>query len=220
MATKNSINNATEFLVTDPGSSGDSFTQYSINGTAEFIIGVDDTDDDAFKVSQGGTLGTNDCLTITAEGEVRYPLTPAVAAAISNNSNVTGDSTEYTLNWANEIFDQGGDLSGTTFTAPIGGRYRIRFGVLFGGVTSSHTDGFLKIITSNRTYRSWMLNYGIARVGGTSGQVNVGSVNVLADLDASDTVTCTVTVSNSTKVVDVIGAITDPRGGFFCALVC
>ena len=217
MPTKNSVNNATGDLTVDPGASGDSFVQFDINATGEFRIGVDDDDGDEFKISQGSALGTNDTVTITSDGEMREPFTPAVNARTATTGNQTGDGTLFTINWSTEIFDQGSNLSGTTFTAPITGKYRIISFQLLNGVTALHTTGNFEIVTSNRTYRAMLATYSIRNPNSNS--MDMGSNAVLADMDASDTATITVTVSNSGLTVgpQVISA-TDPRGGIFCVL--
>ena len=50
---------------------GDPMIRFQLSGTAQFSIGVDDTDADAFKVSGSGALGTNDHLVVEADGDVR-----------------------------------------------------------------------------------------------------------------------------------------------------
>ncbi|MDC7243658.1 MAG: hypothetical protein PQJ44_06955 [Sphaerochaetaceae bacterium] len=92
----------------DPGASGDSFVQFDINTTGEFRVGVDD-DGDAFKISQGSALGTNDTFIMSAAGERTMALQPAFLAYLgTTDSNVTGDATVFTLGSGNaltEVFD-------------------------------------------------------------------------------------------------------------------
>ena len=218
MATKNSINNVSQDLTVDPGASGDSFVQFDINATGEFRIGVDDTDGDEFKISQGSALGTNDTVTITPSGAMRQELTPAVETFTPNASNVTGDGTVFTVDWSTEIFDQGSNMSGTTFTAPVTGRYRIMISIRLGGFSSSHTAGDFGIVTSNRTYKALVSDYQSLRQLGSL-QIIMGTNCILADMDASDTATAALTVSGGALTVDISTiSSTDPRNGFFCNL--
>ncbi|MCA9371212.1 MAG: tail fiber domain-containing protein, partial [Candidatus Peregrinibacteria bacterium] len=53
--------------------SGDPAIQFKIASSTEFRVGVDDTDGDAFKISEGGALGTNDRLIIDPAGNVYIP---------------------------------------------------------------------------------------------------------------------------------------------------
>ena len=106
MAKINAINNKSGELTIDPGASGDSFVQFDINGTSEFRIGVDDTDD-SFRISQGSALGTNDTFVMTAAGEITMPLQSAFSAYNSSDDlNATGDGTSFTCEFDTEIFDQ------------------------------------------------------------------------------------------------------------------
>ena len=197
----NSIDNKSSELTIDPGSSGDSFTQYSINGTPGFRIGVDDTDD-SFRISQGNALGTNDCLVIESTGEVSLPLQSAFLSTGDNQTNITGDSTVYTITYANERFDQNNDFDSiSTYTAPITGKYFFSFMTRADGVTTSHTAAETQIVTSNRTYTGNFLDPGNLITGNS---ITV-SLNIIADMDAADTTTTTVMMSGSTKVVDLSG---------------
>jgi hypothetical protein len=218
MATKNSINNVSQDLTVDPGASGDSFVQFDINATGEFRIGVDDTDGDEFKISQGSALGTNDTVTITPSGAMRQELTPAVETFTPDTSNVTGDGTVFTVDWSTEIFDQGSNMSGTTFTAPVTGRYRIMISIRLGDMSSSHTAGDFGVVTSNRTYKALVSNYQSLRQTGSL-LIIMGTNCILADMDASDTATAALTVSGGALTVDISTiSSTDPRNGFFCNL--
>jgi len=220
MAKINSINNQSGSLTVDPGASGDSFVQFDINATGEFRIGVDDDAADAFKISQGSALGTNDTFVMTAAGENTKPLQPAFSARLASTlNNVTGDATVYTVVYDTEVFDQNADFNGTTtFTAPVTGRYELMFSAKVEGLTSSHTSGEWIIVTSNRSY-SMVINPYAARAtfGGAAEYTNV--VYVLADMDASDTATTTITVSGGTKVVDLTGSSVI-YCGFSGALIC
>lgn len=214
----NVINNAVESLTIDPGASGDSFVQYKINTAAKFIIGVDDSDADKFKLSYGSALGTTDVHVITSAGETTKPLQPSFLATTNEYElDKTGDSSVYSVAYATEIFDQGGDYNGAgTLTAPISGRYRISANVLFNQLAAANTSGYMKIVTSNRTYRSCVMNYGAVRVT-ASGSANPGIISVLCDMDAADTAIIQVMISGATKIVDV--GYTN-RGLFSAELVC
>lgn len=205
MATQNAINNQNETttdLTIDPGASGDSYVQYSINSVGEFRVGVDDTDD-SFRISQGSSLGTTDTFVMTAAGERTMPLQPAFLAYNSAiDSNVTGDGTIFTIIFDTEVFDQNSDFDGTsTFTAPVTGRYLLGFNVALEDIGAAHTNGLVQTITSNRTYQTDNFSPTILDV---SGDLTMGQV-VLADMDAADTATFVVRILNSTLTVDVAG---------------
>jgi len=219
MATKNSINNQTQDITIDPGASGDSKIQLSINGTGEFIIGVDDDASDAFKISQGSALGSNDTFIVTAAGEITKPLQPAFLLVLASQlSNVTGDGTIYDVVWDTEVFDQNGDVSGSTFTAPVTGRYQFDVALTFGGITTSMVNGFIRIDTSNRNYLMASCDWGDLK--NSSNEAGL-SFSVLADMDASDTVHIDCQLASGTKVADIItNGSTDPYNWFSGHLVC
>jgi hypothetical protein len=204
MSTKNSVNNASGDFTIDPGASGNSFVQFDINATGEFRIGVDDSDGDNFKISQGSALGTNDFFDMNPDGERLMTSQPAFSASNTTiDNNVTGNGTVYTLTYDGEIFDQNADYDGiSTFTAPVDGRYDLAFIIQ---VRNLDTDVFtsfrLQIVTSNRTYQLKILNpETFARGGGFN---FMQSAAVFADMDSGDTATCTVTVFGGTQTVGV-----------------
>lgn len=216
MAKNNSINNKSGLLEIDPGVSGDSFIQFTINTTDKFRIGVDDDDSDSFKISSGSALGTTDAFVMSASGERTMPLQPAVSAYLgTSDSNVTGDGTTYTFGSGNaltEIFDQNNDFATSgTFTAPVTGRYLIILSFrILPSLTSSHTSLVSNIVTSNRTYLCNYINpYAKAS---SSGYLSINNA-VLADMDSSDTATFTLAISGGSKVVDIQGAAS------FCSFV-
>jgi len=185
-------------LTIDPGASGDSFVQFDINTTNEFIIGVDDDDGDAFKISVGGALGTNDAVEIDSNGILSYPLQSCFSAYNSQLDNVTGDGTNYTLVLANERFDQNSDFDGTsTFTAPVDGKYMLGYMIYLSG--SNSTSVAMVIVTSNRSYSTRFMSSG-AWPGSDQTQF---TDSVLADMDAADTSTVTFTCSGGAKQTDL-----------------
>ena len=215
MAKINSINNITQDLTIDPGASGDSFIQFAINGTDEFIIGVDDTDD-SFRISQGSALGTTDTYITTAAGETTKPLQPAFLAVLgSTQSNVTGDGTNYVVSAA-EIFDQSGDLSAGIFTAPVDGVYKFSITLRYGDFTTSFTDDLSNVTTSNISYRN------ISHPGrvGITGDIVSQVFGFYFFMDAADTADARAIVRGSGKTVDIIGDATNAYTWWYGYLCC
>ncbi len=154
--------------------------------------------------------GLDKNLVVGAAGEITNALQPAFLATNSvTDENVTGDGTTATVDFDTEVFDQGGDFTGDTFTAPVTGKYPFDVTVMLAGITTAEDEGFIQIVTSNRTYR-----FGQQEVGANFDVVNTNlqiSGACLADMDANDTVTVTVKVSGGTKVVDIFGGSNHTR---------
>ena len=157
------------------------------------------------------SLGT-DSLTVTGPlkvtgattftGTVNATAQPSVIATPSGTlTDVTGDNTVYTVLWASEIKDQGSNFASPTFTAPVTGTYLISASVGLVGTLSTHTSAILTIVTSNRNYRGPGINpYAVSPVG----EELTIQITRLVDMDAGDTATITLTVSNGTKVIDIV----------------
>jgi hypothetical protein len=179
-------------LRTSCGNTADTFISFHGVCTYEYAMGVDNSDSDKFKIS-GSALGTNDKLIIDSTGAVSMPLQPAVYATGSNDPNNTGAGSESTITFT-ERFDQNADFNGTTtFTAPVTGRYQFNVSATMGGITCSMTCGNLQLKIANLTQRHHVHAFNSFP---PTQQVYTQAINVLADMDASDTATATITISN------------------------
>ena len=147
-------------------------------------------------------------------GPINFPLQPAFLAQPSGVlSNVTGDGTVYTLVCATEIFDQHSDFDGTsTFTAPVTGKYLIGVTLSMTGMTSSHTNSVLTIVTTGGSYYASQCN--VYAVHGASGVFTITG-SALVNMTATNTCTVTYAVYNGTKVISLT---TDSK--FYGTLLC
>lgn len=149
------------------------------------------------------------------DGQCTYPLQPAFLANVgASQANVTGDSTAYIVLFPNEVFDQGGDFSSPTFTAPVTGRYCLTVFIFLQDVTSSHTTGFMQMITSNRNYLVAACNPANMVDSTTFEQLTLMG-SCFADMDAADTATIQIDIENGAKVIDIVnGGATNLRSYF------
>lgn len=181
----------------------------SVGTTGSLLIGSTGADP-AF--SAGGVIS------VSAAGEVNWPLQPAFSAYNNaSQTDVTGDGTIYTIQFNTEIFDQNGDFSSGTFTAPVSGRYPLGGSITLLQLTASHTGGNLRVATSNRLYGLLGMNWGAIRDNGNGLVLNW---SCLADMDAADTASVTIQVSNGTKVVDLFGEATNTWTAIWGNLEC
>jgi hypothetical protein len=123
-----------------------------------------------------------------------------------DDDNVTGDNTEYSVEFDSEVYDVGGDYDNSTdvFTAPATGYYHLCATVRFDNSLGTGITKTLKITTSNRTYYKTI-----------SHTVSIGEVNLVldlcvdADMEQSDTASVDLTVDGvGSDAVDVQGHAT------------
>ena len=151
------------------------------------------------KINSISGSGTTAIGQLEAPSELRMPNQPAFLArpTSSQTSIAVGGTT--TIVFGTEIFDQGNDFASNTFTAPIGGRYFLNVQIRMNNVDIDVDYYQLRISTSNRVY------YHI--IDPDLGDQNYGfytmQINVLADMDASDTAHAEITIIGGANTMDV-----------------
>ncbi|PIQ96549.1 MAG: hypothetical protein COV67_09055, partial [Nitrospinae bacterium CG11_big_fil_rev_8_21_14_0_20_56_8] len=133
-------------------------------------------------------------------GIVSMPAQPSFLAHLTGNqSNVTGDGTDYDITGAiwTEVADVGGDFLDGTFTAPVSGTYVLSASIEFLGVTSAHTTGDYRIVTSNANIK--IFNGNFYQAADASGKLTTSGALVVY-MDASDTAFLRVRISSGAKV--------------------
>ena len=185
----------------------DAYFQSEISGGQAWTWGLDNSDSDAFAISQGSALGTNNVMRVSVDGEINYPLQPNFLAYLAADvTNVTGNGTNYTIIFDTEVYDQNADfnLGTSTFTAPVTGRFQFNMFARFENLASGNTLGYIELVTSNRTYRLLEINTGLAQISGQCGVFG----STLADMDSGDTATVRVNVAGGAQIVGVGGSAT------------
>ena len=186
----------------------------SIYAEADDTFAADNNSTDLI-FATGASAAASERMRIDSDGAVTKPSNPAfLARNSSTDSNVTGNGTEVTIDFDTEVFDQGDDFASDTFTAPVTGRYQLNVSCEVSGVTSSHTVGQLQIKTSNRTIMADQND--TFQSAGSNGQCMYHG-SFLADMDAGDTVTCTMTVHNGSQVVDIAAQNNTHFSGFLAS---
>jgi len=145
------------------------------------------------------SASSSTALSIDANGHVTQPLQSTFMLQQTGALTVANTHTIFSNN-TTERWDVNSDVSGSTFTAPVTGKYYLVFNVLFESV-SNDTIFECRIDTSNRNY-SFNRNNRQYAGGGTTYVYNGGSV--IADMDANDT--STITHVGPTVAVHVSGA--------------
>jgi len=115
-------------------------------------------------------------------GNITQPTQPAFLAIPASTQQNPGNNTK--IEFDTEIFDQGGNFSNDTFTAPVDGRYQLQGWLrCTGGLdTATEYQGF-QLVTSNRSY-TWIIDPDMFDSSGAHFTINFA---VLADMDVNDT---------------------------------
>lgn len=152
-----------------------------------------------------GTAGNP---TLAFPSIIQLSTQPAFFARVSGNpASVTGDGTAYTVIYDTQVFQQGANYSTSTgiFTAPVTGIYQFIVVVGVQGITALHTQCNITISnnTSGATY--------IVRAGALFPIINADGINgiqnqIIMNLTAADQVATILTVSGSTKTINVFGS--------------
>ncbi len=118
-----------------------------------------------------------------------------------DDETATGDGTVATVDLDTEVYDFGGNFTADTFTAPVDGKYPVKFNIELELVGGAHTSIEALIVTSNRPYE-FVLGGGNSI--NAAGEVTIsGSADV--EMEAADTLTLTVQVSGGAKTVTIGG---------------
>ena len=179
--------------------------------------------------------GTNASSFSTSNGVVKFDGTRLVAssAATYNASNVfnntaqpcfrayastaqnavTGDGTNYTIQFKTTSFDQASNFDGTsTFTAPVTGKYFFLVQCDLTGLSTSYTAASL-LINGGQGANTY-INPAYINISGTL----IFNASSIMSLSATNTVTCSIQVSGSTKSINVA---TGSGYCYFCGyLIC
>ena len=167
------------------GDAGAEDTKIVFDGNAQdFHIGLDDSAD-SLTIGLGSTLGTTSHMVFDANGHISKPLQPAFLAYASNFQSNIAVSSDVTVVFDGEVFDQNADYNNSnyTFTAPIDGRYQFQTSVRIQDAMTASLYYYIQLVTSNRAYLGYIINTAAFDQDANYLTLNI---SVLADMDASD----------------------------------
>jgi len=127
--------------------------------------------------------GSNTLMEVQGYGHITMPLQPAfcVEKASTDQADIpVNTNTEVVFD--TEKYDQNGDFSSNTFTAPVNGRYQLNVAIVVRVVDNEASYYRCRLSTSNKTFETF--------VDPTFGQDNAFlqmGLCVTADMDANDT---------------------------------
>lgn len=146
---------ASVLVSTASTTTGNAFVDFVANST-EFVMGINNTDADAFTLSQGAVLGTNNLIrAVPATLVTDYQNQPAFLAYLSTNAtNATGAGITYTIifdtlaTWSQNQnnFSFGYNTNNGTYTAIQTGIYNFSFQVeVSNAATATQLECFINI---------------------------------------------------------------------------
>lgn len=112
--TSNTASSDAHHLLNIAGSSGgDPYVWFNINGGASWVVGVDNSDSDSFKISNSSTPGSSDALTITtAEEVILANVTPTTAFSAGYRALPTiGNTATATKDAVGRVYINSGDIT-------------------------------------------------------------------------------------------------------------
>jgi len=179
------------------GDAGAEDAKIVFDGNAQdYHIGLDDSAD-TLVIGKGSALGTTTSMSFDANGIITKPLQPAFLVRPAQQNNV---ATDQVITFGTEIFDQNGDFSSNTFTAPVTGKYYLTVSLRADSIDNGASYSRVFMITSNRDY------YSIFDVDGSSTDPSnwTFTVTVLADMDANDTASIQWSQSGGSDQADIM----------------
>ena len=133
-------------------------------------------------------------LKVDAIGAVTKPLQPAfLARPASTQSNIPINANT-TIVFGSEVFDQNGDFTNNTFTAPVTGKYQLNVQLLVQQMDKATDYYAFQLTTSNRNF--WVY-YDNDDKAADNSNGDGQHVIVLTDMDAGDTAYVIVSIPNN-----------------------
>jgi hypothetical protein len=181
---------------------------YNIGGSVTDLASIRGGKENATNENFGGKLafytranGGSDTerMRIDSSGRVTMPYQPAFNVNPLSDQNNIAINTPVTVIFNTEVFDVGSNFASNTFTAPVTGKYQLNLALRLHNIDTAADFYQIKFLTSNRSYLS------TADYGGLSSNPNywTEAFSVLADMDANDTVSITVSQSGGSVQTDI-----------------
>lgn len=130
---------------------------------------------------------------------------------LNNITSVTGDGTAYTVNFDTELSDVGNNFASNTFTAPVTGNYLLTGNVNMYNLGAAHTQAIVSVVTTSNTFIVGYQNSAVTRELASGNNILAIPFSIVVPMSATNTALIQLTVSGSTKTVNLLGS----KGCFF-----
>jgi hypothetical protein len=179
--------------------SGDGGIQYDANTNQAHLFSYSAM---TFGVGTGNLSGgypANERMRIDSAGRVTMPSQPAFSVKPASLQTNIAINSQVTIAFGTEVFDVGANFASNTFTAPVTGKYQLNLMLRLESVDTAANFYQIRINTSNRNY---VITFDL---GGLSSDTPYWAecFSVLADMDASDTVSVQIYQSVGTVQTDI-----------------
>ena len=180
---------------------GDGFLIAKYGDKNTYLTNFDAGSDIIFNMTNdGGTVAER--MRLNHDGIVTMPSQPAflVFRGSSTQNNIAINSNA-TVVFASEVFDVGANFASNTFTAPVTGKYHLDMHVRIEAIDIDASFYQLRLISSNRTYTMTLDPRAFDQDPGYHSM----TYSVLADMDASDTVSLILHQGSGSAQSDIDG---------------
>lgn len=193
------VTSAARVTITVGGASAEDPTiNFNVAGQTDWEMGIDNSDDDKWKLSQSTALGARETIIADTSGAVLKPRLPSFRAFLSASlPNATGDGTTVNIIFDSVDWNIGSSYDTGTgiFTAPIDGFYFFNLRMRLDGVTASHSN--VTMTCNDPLFRA-----NAANMRNAGDALAITGATMLF-LNASDTVQGAIAVSGGAKVVEL-----------------
>tara|TARA_R100000406_G_scaffold33477_1_gene22013 strand:+ start:816 stop:1811 length:996 start_codon:yes stop_codon:yes gene_type:complete len=135
------------------------------------------------KINSISGSGTTAIGQLEAPSQLTMPNQPAFLVRPTSNQENIATTTNVTITFDNEVFDQGNNFASNTFTAPVTGKYQINVQCYTNEMPTNASYVEVTLVTSNRSYYATTDPESFDQ----DNTYLVMSVSTLADMDAGDT---------------------------------
>lgn len=151
-------------------------------------------------------MATNNAINLN----LAAPTCAFAAYSVADQLNVTGDATMYQILFPDEIFDNTNSFAGSTFVAPVDGKYAFGMSICLGGLDINDTVCALSLYSTsgmnNYNYNILFCKFSSSQFPLTGGYVY--NSNIQLTMLAGDTLIAQLKITGSTKTVDILGSAT------------